>query len=840
MQDLDAGTLFPPVPAASAGTPVSGIALKTYLTRLLWLCVLPLFVLAAWLAYDSVRTLRARQTQEAAQLARGTATSVDQYLRSRTQALNMLAISPLMDQPAQWPLLYQQAQSFHASFDGHVILADMGSPMPMLFNTRSPYGATLPPLPVPKGHAAAPAAVQTRQPAVGDSFVGPVARTPLVAMAVPVLRDGHVVKVVLATFEIGQFQARLDQLALPDGWALTLRDGRGDVIARRAPVGFDAARDVAAEGRFSQALAAAPWTVQVEVPRSAQHAPLWASGALLLLGLVIATLAGVLGGLIASRRLGRAVASLAQPAAARALIDIQEIRSVRQLLDDTAARQQASEARFRHLFQDAPAAMCLTSRDGTILAQNERFGLLFGYPPSELPTIEAWWQKAYPAAAGRDRAQADWNAMLTRTGAASGDVQVGEYRITCQNGESRIAEVHASALADGILCTYLDVTERRRAEERLKLWAESFEQAQLGQAISDASSNTIIAVNPTFAQERGFTREEMTGMPLGQLFAPGQGDVLQRVGATIGANAHANFECEHRRKDGSRFPVLLDITVLRDANGQIVNRVVYALDLTERKRAEAEVQQLNATLERRVVERTAELSAANRELDSFAYTVSHDLRAPLRALDGYSQLLLLEHSAQLDDSGRHFLNQITAASHRMGGLIEGILRLSRSVRAELQIGSVDLSALVALRLRELAQNEPGRQVTTEVQPGLLVQADPRMMDMVIGNLVDNAWKYTGKTAAAAIRFFSRTEDGQTWYCISDNGAGFDPTHARLLFQPFQRLHRHDEFPGIGIGLATVQRIVQRHGGVITAEGAVGQGATFCFTLARLNRDDPDR
>ncbi|MGS5085249.1 sensor histidine kinase [Hydrogenophaga sp. A37] len=814
--------------------PHRSIPLRTYLTRLLWLCIFPLLMLSIWLAYDSVQTLRVGQRQAAEQMTENFASSVDQYLRSRIRGLNMVAISPLLDEPAQWPILYQQAQGYQKSFDGHVVLATADEPMQMLFNTRAPYGNALPPLPRPKGHAAAPAAVLTRQPAVGDSFIGPVAQTLLVAMAVPVLREGRVSHVVLGTFEARQFQERIEQITLPEGWAMTLRDGRGDTIARLAPPGFDAARDVAQTGRFVTPLQSAPWRVELEISRAVQLAPLTSNGGLLLMGLLMATFTGVLGGTVASRRLGRAVASLVDtthPATrTSASTEISEINDVRGRLDEAAAQQRESEARFRRLFEDAPVAMRLVSRDGRILTWNARFGELFGYTADEIPTMEAWRRLAYPDPVYRAEIEASWKNTVERTDGGKGDINMGEFRPTSKDGTVRTVQIHGILLDDGLLSTFVDVTERREAEDRLRLWVESFEQAQLGQVISDARDNTVIAVNPAFAAERGYQREEMTGMPLSQLFSDNGQAQLREMVQTMTHHSHAAFECEHVRKDGSRFPVLIDLTVLRDADGHPVTRIGYATNMIDRKRAEAEVLLLNATLERRVQERTAELSAANRDLDSFAFTVSHDLRAPLRAMNGYAQVLQQDLAEQLDESARACLNGITSASHRMSGLIDGILVLSRSARDDMTLGPVDLSALAQRRLAELAASEPQRQVTVSVQPGLRVTADPRMMDVVITNLVDNAWKYSSGKPDAEIRVFSHTDADGTWYGVADNGAGFDPARAGHLFQPFHRLHRQDEFPGIGIGLATVQRIVARHGGLIVARSTRGQGATFAFTL----------
>jgi len=257
-------------------------------------------------------------------------------------------------------------------------------------------------------------------------------------------------------------------------------------------------------------------------------------------------------------------------------------------------------------------------------------------------------------------------------------------------------------------------------------------------------------------------------------------------------------------------------------------------DVTERRQAEDEVRRLNADLEQRVAERTAELTAANQELDSFAYAVSHDLRAPLRAMSGFSQALTQDYGSLLQGEALVYLEQINLASGKMSELIDGLLVLSRSTRGELQHDAIDLTSLSQRLLEELAHSEPERQLAIQVAPGLQTFGDVRMIEVVMRNLLANAWKYSAHVepaGSAQIRVYREIRDGQGYFCVADNGAGFDMAHANRLFQPFQRLHRQDEFPGIGIGLATVQRIVHRHGGSIEARGEAGKGAVFCFSLA---------
>ncbi|MCX7098449.1 MAG: PAS domain S-box protein [Methylococcales bacterium] len=272
--------------------------------------------------------------------------------------------------------------------------------------------------------------------------------------------------------------------------------------------------------------------------------------------------------------------------------------------------------------------------------------------------------------------------------------------------------------------------------------------------------------------------------------------------------------------------------VERDANGAPMRIVGILSDITEHKLAEAQIRGLNTDLERRVEERTAALIVANQELDAFAYAVSHDLRAPLRAMSGFSLALQEDYGGQLTGEASEYLAQINVAALKMGDLIDGLLVLSRSSRGELRLDTVDLTALANNWVAELKRNAPGRQVAVYIEPGLQTQGDARMIEAALRNLLDNAWKYTQHTVSPCIRFYSELRDGRRYFCVADNGAGFDMAYANKLFRPFQRLHRQDEFLGIGIGLATVQRIVHRHGGTIEAQGEIGKGAVFSFSLGQ--------
>ena len=253
-------------------------------------------------------------------------------------------------------------------------------------------------------------------------------------------------------------------------------------------------------------------------------------------------------------------------------------------------------------------------------------------------------------------------------------------------------------------------------------------------------------------------------------------------------------------------------------------------NITERKRAEAELAAAHSELEKRVAERTSELLVSNQELESFAYAVSHDLRAPLRGIDGWSQAVLEDCGAQLDERGRRYLTMVRGETHRMDQLIDDLLELSRVTRAPMRRETVDLTAMAQELEASLRANQPERVVDFVVAPGMVAQGDAVLLRAALQNLLGNAWKFTGKRPWARIKVGCVSEDGRTVYHVRDDGAGFDMRYAGKLFAPFQRLHSLDEFPGTGIGLATVQRIIHRHGGKVWATAEVDQGATFYFTL----------
>ncbi|MBI4331542.1 MAG: PAS domain S-box protein [Chloroflexi bacterium] len=335
--------------------------------------------------------------------------------------------------------------------------------------------------------------------------------------------------------------------------------------------------------------------------------------------------------------------------------------------------------------------------------------------------------------------------------------------------------------------------------------------------------------NQAYSDMLGYSEEELRGLTYKEI-TPAKWEAMENeiVGDHITRRGYSDeYEKEYIRKDGAVFPISLRAWLVRDKDGQAVGMWGIVRDITLRKHAEEAIVTLNEELKQRAVE----LEASNKELEAFSYSVSHDLRSPLRSMAGFSQALLEDYGARLDEQGRGYLARIQASSDLMGRLIDDLLELSRVTRAGMRPEPIDLSALALAALAEIQKAQPQRRVEYAVAPGLMVQGDSRLIHLLMENLLENAWKFTAKAASPRIEVGVADRDGTRAYFVRDNGAGFDMAYAGKLFLPFQRLHKATEFPGTGIGLATVQRIVQRHGGRVWGEGETGRGATFYFTLS---------
>jgi PAS domain S-box-containing protein len=375
-----------------------------------------------------------------------------------------------------------------------------------------------------------------------------------------------------------------------------------------------------------------------------------------------------------------------------------------------------------------------------------------------------------------------------------------------------------------------DITERKRSEEALKEQARILDLAPV--VIRDLKGQ-IIFWNSGSEQMYGWSSEEAVGKIAHSLLHTEFPRPLEEIKARLFAYGHWEGELIHTRRDGERILVASHWVLHKNEDDEPKAILEINNDITERKQAEEEVRRLNEELEQRVAERTAQLQAANKELEAFSYSVSHDLRAPLRHINGFSQALLEDYTDKLDEVGKSYLQEVRGASQEMAQLIDDVLQLARVTRSEMRREVVNLSELAQSVLAELQKRDAARALAVNVEEGLSARGDKRLLRIVLDNLLGNAWKFTSKQERPEIAFGHEQKNGETVYFVRDNGAGFDMVFADKLFGAFQRLHSAGEFEGTGVGLATVQRIVNRHGGRVWGEGAVGEGATFYFTLPTL-------
>ncbi len=535
----------------------------------------------------------------------------------------------------------------------------------------------------------------------------------------------------------------------------------------------------------------------------------------------------------------------------------QQVDEYQRSQDELCASNQALQA----LFTASPLAIVAMTTTGEVTLWNPAAEQVFGWGEGSGEI-----SKPLIALDGQDEFWALRELVLKGRSITGLELQ----RLTCDNRQLCIS-LSAAPLYDtrgnitGIMSVSQDITSRREVETTLRKLSDTFLHSQLGMVLCSSGSYNMEMVNPAFAAMHGYTPAELAGKPL-QLNYPSElHDELAGQLKQVATNGHHIFESWHLHSSGSTFPVMIDATAVFNEDGDALYTIINVQDISRRKEVEAEILKLNADLEQRVIARTDELAAANaslqseirqraqaqeeigwlnedlqrrayelelanRELESFSYSVSHDLRAPLRHINGYSRALLEDYGDNLDDEGRNFLERICRASVRMGNLINDLLDLASVTRHQLIVKEVDLSGLAQAIARELQEQEPEREVRFAIAERLFCSGDPLLLRQALQNLIGNAWKYTAKTTAPVIELNELDMGGRRGFFVRDNGVGFDMTYADRLFMPFQRLHTNEEFEGTGIGLAIVKRVVDRHGGEVRVEAEPGRGATFYFSL----------
>jgi PAS domain S-box-containing protein len=494
----------------------------------------------------------------------------------------------------------------------------------------------------------------------------------------------------------------------------------------------------------------------------------------------------------------------------------------------------AAAAYNRSLIEANLNPMFTIGRDGAISDVNIATERATGYERAELlgTGFSDYFTDPALARAGYELAFADGSAR--------------DYPLKLRHRDGRIISVlyNAAVYRDpagqvlGVFAAARDITETERLQDALRAseirLRVLFDSAPIG--VGEVTlSGQLVRINRYFCQFVGYTADEVLAMRWLEDFLPSdniQVDLAIQQHLLSGEIDTYSADRRFIQKGGGVIWGEVQRSLVRDPAGRPLLYIDTVRDITAQREAEAEVATLTAELESRVEQRTAELELSNRNLRAFSYSIAHDLRTPLRGLNGFSEALLEEYSELLGETGRGYAERIQAGSERMGTIIDDMLRLSQVTHADMNLEPVDLSAEVAAVADGLRCRDPGRRVSFAVQPGVWVTADPILIRTVLDDLVQNAWKFTAGREDASIEFGTAENDDDAMVCcyLRDNGAGFDPAYVHKLFQPFQRLHTIREFPGTGVGLASVQRIIERHGGRVWAEGAVDAGATFYFTL----------
>lgn len=490
------------------------------------------------------------------------------------------------------------------------------------------------------------------------------------------------------------------------------------------------------------------------------------------------------------------------------------------------------EAHFRALLEAAPDAVVIAAGDGGIVLANVQTERLFGYARGDLigQPIEILVPERL-----RDRHLGHRRGFLAAPRVRPMGEGLELWGRRADGSEFPVAiSLSPVETAEGTLtiAAIRDVTAAKRAEKELRDRETKF------RAMLEAAPDAIVIADPqgrielvNAQTERlfGYPRERLIGQAV-EILVPERfrgRHVSHRTGYASTPRVRPMGEGQQlygRRADGSEFPVAISLSPAETEGRTLI--IAGIRDVTDYHRIQQEVSELNEKLLRD----NAELSAVNRELEAFSYSVSHDLRAPLRAIDGFSQALLEDCADQIDETGLDYLRRVRNAAQRMGSLIDDLIMLSRVTRADMHLQDVDLSALARRIADDLEAREPERRADFAIARGLTAHCDARLVQIVLENLLGNAWKFSAGRTPSRIEFGRGTVDGAEAYFVRDNGAGFDMAYADQLFRAFQRLHDAAQFAGTGIGLATVQRIVHKHGGRVWATGEVDKGATFCFTL----------
>jgi two-component system, sensor histidine kinase and response regulator len=839
-------------PPVSALPVEQRLDLRAYFSRWAWLCMGPLLLLAVLLAVDHVHQLNTKDKEVALRHAKNFAVSLDNRLQARIGSLKVLADSDQIHDPRQWPTIYRYAQNFQREFGNHVILADSHEPMRMLLNTRLPYGGPLPLMPKSKGRSAAPEAVATGKPAVGDIVQGPIANKPLLAIAVPVKQGDATPYVLLALTDAEEYQRRVDSFVIPKDWRLTLLDGNKQVIARRTVANMD--DDAGSADSFSVPMELSSWTVVIEIPRSAQVQVMLITSMGLGVAILFALLAGHFGSKMASRQLSKEVAALGDISAPVKPFMLAETADARRLLD-SLLEQRSQVTLSLSEERERLAGILRGTNSGTWewnvqtgkTVFNERWAEMIGYSLAEISpvSIETWMKFAHPVDLEKS------GELLQRHFTGELDYYECEARLKHRDGHwiwvldrGRVTSWTEDGKPLMMMGTHQDITQRKETELQLQKLSLAVEQISVSIVITNLEAK-IEYVNDAFLRNSGYAREEILGKNP-RILHSGKSprSTYETLWAALKHGETWVGDFYNQRKDGSESIEHAIVTPMRDLDGQMTHYVSVQEDVTERRRIALELEQHRHHLEDMVEERTVELAeakakaeVANQAKSAFLANMSHEIRTPLNAIIGLSYLL---RSAERAPEQIVRLDKISNAGRHLLALINDILDLSRIESGHLELESADfhLSSIFDNVRSLIAEAAAAKGLAIEIDTDhvpMWLCGDLTRLRQILLNFSSNAVKFTESGRISLRANLLAEHDGQLdiRFEVQDSGIGISPETQAKLFQVFEQGDASvtRKYGGSGLGLAIARRLAELMGGTVGVESTLGAGSTFWLKVS---------